>query len=174
MDPAATGQAAGVVVLTGLLAGIGSWLGGSSDFSLTVNDETYDLGDVSAIWAVLGTAAAVILALLFWAVISAVYRFVATRFLDSPEQAITWDEVARPMGFATVPALATVFSAIPVIGWLVSLVISIWGFAAEIVALSQTFRVSKWRAFGIIVVSAILLLVVIFIPLCCVLGLLAS
>ena len=41
------------------------------------------------------------------------------------------------------------------LGGLLSFIGGIWAFAATIVALSETFRVSKWRAFGIIVVSVI-------------------
>jgi hypothetical protein len=49
--------------------------------------------------------------------------------------------------------LLIILTPIPVLGFIVGSIVGLWSFAAQIVAMSETFRVSKWRSFFIILVS---------------------
>ncbi len=171
-DTSAMTQAAILIVVTGFASGLGAYYGDRSQ-SFTIDDRTYQIGrSVGA--AIVGGLVNIALALIAWVVISLVYRFVALRMLGSPETDLQWQEVARPVGFAAAPSLLSLFTPIPILGPLLSFIAGIWAFAASIVALSETFRVSKWRAFGIIVVSALAFGLVIGILGCiCVLAILA-
>jgi hypothetical protein len=146
-------QAAIVIGLTGFASGIGAF-SGNQEQSFTVDDRTYHIGG-SFLTGILAGVANVILALIFWVLISLLYRFVAVRLLSSPETEIQWQEVARPIAFGSAPSLLSLLTPIPILGPLASFIGGIWAFAAQIVALSETFRVSKWRAFAIILVSAL-------------------
>lgn len=171
-DPSAMTQAALVIAATGFASGIGAFFGDTSQ-SFTIDDRTYTLGG-SFFTGLIAGAVNIAIALVAWVVISLIYRFVAMRILNSPETGIQWQEVARPIGFASSPSMLALFAAIPVLGPILSLVGGIWAFATQIVALSETFRVTKWRAFGIIVVSAILITAVLSILGCiCVLAIVA-
>ena len=171
-DPSAMSQAALITVVAGFASGIGAFFGDANQ-TFTIDDRTYTVGD-SIFTGIIAGALNVILALVAWVVISLIYRFVAIRLLGSSEIGIQWQEVARPIGFASAPSMLGLLSPIPILGGLISLAAGIWVFATQIVALSETFRVSKWRAFGIIVVSAIAITVVVLVLGCiCVLAILA-
>lgn len=158
-DPSAMTQAAAVVGVTGLLSGI-------SQFN-EVRGETIDFGD--SVYTVpdtfLGPLAAgiavAVLAFISWVVAALIFRFVGVKLLNSPEQQIQWQEVARPLGFASAPSLLLILAPIPIIGFLVVSFLWIWSTAAQIVAMSEAFRVSKWRSFAIIIVAALVLSIVI-------------
>jgi hypothetical protein len=171
-DTSAMTQAAILIVVTGFASGLGTYYGDSNQ-SFTIDDRTYNVGrSVGA--AIIGGLVNIVIALVAWVVISLAYRFVATRMLGSSETGIQWQEVARPIAFASAPGLLSLFTPIPILGGLLSLIGGIWAFAASIVALSETFSVSKWRAFGIILVSVIFFGLIIGILGCiCVLAILA-
>jgi hypothetical protein len=171
-DTNAMTQAAIIIAVSGFAGGVGAFFSDQNQ-SLTVDDRTYNVGG-SVLTGIIAGAANIVISLIAWVFISLVYRFVALRMLGSQETSIQWQEVARPIGFASAPSMLSLLSPIPLLGALISFVAGIWAFAAQIVALSETFRVSKWRAFGIIVVSVILLSLVIGILGCiCVLAILA-
>jgi len=165
-------QAAIVIALTGFASGVGAFFGDTSQ-SFTIDDRTYTLGG-SFFTGVIAGAVNIAIAMVAWVFLSLFYRFVALRLLDAPETGMQWQEVARPIGFASAPSALALFTVIPVLGPLLSLIGGIWAFAAQIVALSETFRVSKWRAFAIILVSALIITAVLTILGCiCVLAILA-
>lgn len=152
-DPGAMMQAAGIVAVTGLLSGI-------SQFA-EVRGQTFDYGDgtytvtdsfLGPLGAGLGVA---VLAFVTWIISAVVFRFVGTRIINTPvaNENLQWQEVARPLGFASAPSLLLILTPIPVIGFIVGSIVGIWAFAAQIVAMSETFRVSKLRSFAIILVS---------------------
>lgn len=157
-DPSAMTQAAIIIVVTGFAAGIGAFFG-NFDQTFTIGDRTYTAGG-TVLYGIVAGAINIVVALIAWVVISLIYRFVALRMLGSNETGIQWQEVARPIGFGSAPSLLSLLAPIPILGPLLSFIGGIWAFAAQIVALSETFRVSKWRAFGIIVVSGIVIAVV--------------
>jgi uncharacterized membrane protein len=172
-DPSAMMQAAGIVVVTGLLSGISQFAeirGDTIDFG---DDNTYEVTNSFFGPLVSGIGVAV-LSLVVWVVSAVLFRFVATKLLSSPETSIQWQEVARPLGFASAPSLLLILTPIPILGFLVGSVVGIWTFVAQLVAMSETFRVSKWRAFFIMLVAAFALAIVISIVVCaCILAALA-
>lgn len=153
-DPSAMMQAAGLIALTGFASGLGNYYGESTQ-SFTVDDRTYEVGH-SFLGAIASGLITIILALIAWVIISLIYRFVATRMLGAVAIGMQWQEVARPIGFASAPSLLALLTPIPLLGGIAALIGTIWAFAAQIVALSETFHFSKWRAFATILVSAIL------------------
>lgn len=156
-DPSAMMQAAGIVVVTGLLSGI-SQFADIRGRSFEVDDRTYEV--TNSFFGPLAAGIAIaVLGLVFWVITAVLYRFVGTKLLGSPETGIQWQEVARPLGFASAPSLLLILTPIPVLGFIIGSILWIWTLASQIVAMSETFRVSKWRAFFIIVVSALLLAV---------------
>lgn len=163
-DPSAMLQAAGVIVATGLLSGIGQFatIRGTT---IDADDRSYTVTD-SFLVPLLGGIAIAVVGLIVWILSALLFRFVALKMLGSPETGIQWQEVARPLGFASAPTLLLILSPIPVIGFLVSSVVGIWSFAAQIVAMSEVFRVSKWRSFAIMLVAAIGLAIVLSVLLC--------
>jgi hypothetical protein len=152
-DTSAMTQAAILIGLTGFASGIGAFFS-DQEQTFTVDDRTYHIGG-SILTGVLAGIANIVVSLIFWVLVSLLYRFVATRLLNSPETEIQWQEVARPIGFATAPSLLSLLTPIPLLGPLLSFAGGIWAFAAQIVALSETFRVSKLRAFAIILVAGL-------------------
>ena len=171
-DPSAMPQAAIIVAVSGFASGLGTYLGDQNQ-SVTIDDRTYEVGGSVFIGIVAG-GLNIVVGLIGWVVLALIYRFVALRMLGSSETNITWQEVARPIGFGSAPSLFSLALVIPLLGGLASFVGGIWAFAAQIVALSETFSVSKWRAFGIIVLTALLFVAVIAVLGCiCVLAILA-
>jgi hypothetical protein len=163
-DPSAMIQAAGIIVATGLLSGIGQFAAVRGQ-TLDDGDTQFDMPD-SFLVPLLGGLGIAVAGLIFWILGAVLFRFVAVRFMGSPETNIQWQEVARPLGFASAPSLLLILTPIPVIGVLISSVVGLWGFAAQIVALSETFGVSKLRSFAIILVTALVLSLVLVIPIC--------
>ncbi|MCA9859196.1 MAG: YIP1 family protein [Thermomicrobiales bacterium] len=157
-DPSAMTQAAIVIALAGLASGAGAFFG-SNEQSFTIDDRTYTLSG-GIVTGVVAGLANVVISLIVWVFLSIVYRFVAIRMLGSSEENIQWQEVGRPIAFASAPGLLSFLTPIPILGPLASFIGGIWAFAAQIVALSETFRISKWRAFGVVVGSVIVLTVV--------------
>lgn len=168
----AMNQAAMIVAVTGFATSFGSSFR-SEMTTFTVNDSVYHIGGSSWATAIVSGVLGIVISLIGWVIGSMIYRFVAVRLLGSPESGIQWQEVARPIGFGAAPSALALLTPIPILGAIGSLVGTIWGLAAQIVALSETFRVSKLRAFGIIFVSGIVV-AIILIPLVCVLILIAA
>lgn len=124
-DSGYTGEAAIIVAITALLAGIGAALG-SAD---TVN--------------IIGT---VIGSMVGWLVWAGVTLIVGTKVFDGTA---TFGEMARVLGFASAPrALAVV----PVIGALVG---GIWMLIAGVVAVRQGLDFDTGKAIGTVIVGAI-------------------
>ncbi len=150
-DPSAMMQATGIVVVTGLLSGISQFAdvrGQSFEF----NDRTYEVTD-SFLGPLASGIVVAILALISLVVASLLFRFVGTKLLKSPETTLQWQEVARPLGFASAPSLLIILTPIPILGVVIGSIVGLWAFAAQIVAMSETFRVSKLRSFALILIS---------------------
>lgn len=171
-DPSAMSQAALVVVLAGLLSGI-SQFAEIRGQAFTVDDRVYHVPD--SLLAPLASGIAIaLLSLVFWVIGALFFRFVAVRILNSPEKDIQWQEVARPLGFASAPGLLLLLSPIPVIGVLIGSIVSLWTFISQLVAMSEVFQVSKLRAFATILIASILLGLALSLVVCvCVLAVLA-
>ena len=67
-----------------------------------------------------------------------------------------WGQLARCTGFAQTPWLLSVLSFLPFVGVLILLVAFIWSFVAMMVGVRQALDyTSTWRAFFVILISAI-------------------
>ncbi len=163
-DPSAMMQAAGIVGVTGLLSGISQFAEVRGQ-TIDVGDRSYEVTD-SFLGPLASGIGIAVLALISWVIASLLFRFVGTKLLKSPETNLQWQEVARPLGFASAPSLLLILTPIPILGFLVGSVVGLWSFASQIVAMSETFRVSKWRSFAIILVSWIGFSIVLALILC--------
>jgi hypothetical protein len=137
-DEAALPQAAGVVALAAVCAGIGSAAGGSAGLV------------VGVIGAVIG-----------WLVSAGIIWFIGVRLMEHTSD---YPELLRTIGFASSPQVLLVLAVIPVFGWGVRGVVFVWGLAAYVVAVRQALDVDTGRAvlvcvlgWGLAVVVALLL-----------------
>jgi hypothetical protein len=145
-DTNANGQAALIIVLAALAAGIGSLL-------------SRDL-----IQNALGT---VLSSVLQWVVFSFVAYYVGASLFSTGQTSVTPGQVLRTIGFAHAPKLFLVLGIIPILGWIVGLVVFFWFLAAAITALREAFEFDTGRAIatglvaliGILIVDIILLVV---------------
>jgi hypothetical protein len=127
-DTHATGQAALVVILSSLAAGIGSLVSAG----------------VSGI--VFGT----LMALIGWYIWAYMTYFIGTKFLPAPQTHVTPGELLRTIGFASSPGLLRLVGIIPGLTGLVFVVTSLWMLAAMIVAVKQALDYqSILRAIGV-------------------------
>ncbi len=132
-DPSATLQAVWVVVLVSVASGLGVLGTGGGLGGLIVG-------------VVLGVAQWA-----FWAFIT---YWVGTRFLPTPETHATWGQLARTTGFAQSPGVLKVLGFIPVIGLVIFFVVSVWQFAAMVIAVRQALDYeSTGRAIGVCLIG---------------------
>ena len=113
LAPSVWTQAAAVVVVTSVAAGVGNLGGGLTGFVL----------------GFLG-------ALLGWGLCALSAYWVATRKFGVPRTDTTWNATLRGLGFASTPRLFLAFTFLPVIGFLLGLAVHAWtlitiGFAVK-------------------------------------------
>lgn len=139
-DTGAMGQAAAVVVLSSLAAGIGSVL----------------YMDVATA-LVVGTVAA-LLGWLIWAFLTWI---IGTKLLPEKDTEADMGQLLRTIGFASAPGLLRVLGIVPGIGGLLVLACNIWMLAAMVVAVRQALDyTSTWRAVGVCVIGWVILILV--------------
>ena len=138
-DESATLQAMAVVVLVALATGVGSlFFGGLSSL----------VGGV-----IVGLAAWVI-----WAWIT---YLIGTKIFRTSDTEASWGQLARTLGFAQSPGVLKVFSVIPVIGYGVFVVVSLWQLVAMVIAIRQALDYSSTlRAAGVAAVGFVVYVVV--------------
>ena len=115
-DTTLTSQAAAVVVLAAIAAGLAT-----SD---------------TVIGGIVG-------GLVGWFFMAGTIYFIGTRLFGGTA---TWGELLRTLGFAASPKILIIFAAIPLLGWFVSVPVGIWSLAAAIVAIRQALDVSTGKA----------------------------
>ena len=141
-DSGATWQAVAVVILVSVAGGIGGILAGDTD-------------------VVKGVAFGIIRGVVTWAVWAGVAMLVGTTILKTASTHANWGQVARGTAFAQTPGLLSVLIFIPVAGPIISFVVFVWQLAAMIVSLRQTLDYeSHWRAFFVVVISLIPVLII--------------
>ncbi|WP_353110951.1 YIP1 family protein [Salinisphaera dokdonensis] len=131
-DSSATGQAALVVALAALAAGIGALgaVGGSIGFLL-----------LNAVAALLG-----------WLIWAAIIWAIGTKLLPEAQTEADIGQLLRTLGFAATPGLLRVFGIIPILGPIVWLVASVWMLATTVIAVRQALDYnSTLRAVGVCV-----------------------
>ena len=136
-DRGATIQALLVVILVAIAGGVGG---------IFVGDVDIVRGLVFG--AIRGVGAWAIWALVIW--------MIGSTILKTPETNANWGELARCTGFAQTPGLLSVLVVIPGVGWVISLLVFIWQIAAMLVGVRQALDyTSTWRAFFVVVISFI-------------------
>ena len=108
-DKGAMGQAMGVVVLSGVAAGIGS------------------VGTSGIAGILFGTIAA----LVGWYIWAYVTYFVGTKFLPEPQTKADHGELLRTIGFSSSPGILRVLGIIPFLYGIIFLITGIWMLVAK-------------------------------------------
>lgn len=140
-DTTATGQAAFVVVGSGLVAAAGNALLRGGDPSV---------GFLASIAQLIG-----------WAAYAWVAYIVGTKLIPGPRTQSTWGEVARTLGFANTPRFFLLFVAVPGLTGLVRTVVTLWVFIATLIALRSALDCGTGRALAVAVVSSLAQLAII-------------
>ena len=134
-DRGAMGQAMGVVVLSSVAAGIG----------------TFEIGGIGGVF--IGT----IVALIAWYVWAYLTYFIGTKFLPEPHTKADHGELLRTIGFSSSPGLIRALGIIPGLRPIVFTVASIWMLVAMIIAVRQALDYeSTLRAVGVCVIGWII------------------
>ena len=127
-DQAAMGQAMGVVILSGVAAGIGNFANGG----------------------LIGTVTGTIAALAGWYIWAFLTYFIGTRLLPEPQTSADHGELLRTIGFSSAPGLIRVLGIIPGLTALVFSVAGIWMLVAMVIAVRQALDYeSTWRAIAV-------------------------
>lgn len=119
-DTTATAQAAGVVGIVAIASALGGLQAGAAGF----------LGGLVA-------------AYIGWIIWSAVTYLIGDKLLGGTA---TWGELLRTLGFAQSPGVLFLLGSIPLLGWLIRFVVSIWILIAAIIAIRQALDFSTGRA----------------------------
>ena len=145
-DEKATGQAALIVIVASILAAIGA----SSDpftASLASGNNPWSFGSGSVLMVFLGIVVWSILAWLVWAF--ATY-FIGTKIFHGRA---TYGEMLRVTGFAYAPLAFMVLSAIPCIGFAISLIVTVWALAAVFVGVREGIDLDFGRTLVTVIVG---------------------
>jgi hypothetical protein len=138
-DPTAMGQAAGVIVLAAVSAGIGNlYYGGLSGI----------------VWGVIIN----LISYLAWA---AIVWVVGTKVMPDPATNADFPETFRVIAFAAAPGVLSIVTIIPLLGWLLMLVIWFWMIAAMVVAVKEVLDYSTLgKAIVVVIIGFIVNLIV--------------
>lgn len=138
-DPTSLGQAAAVVLLSSVAAGVG-YIGYSEDVAPGL---------------LLGT----VLAFLAWLIWAFLTWIIGTKFLPESGTEADMGQLLRTIGFSSAPGILRVVGSIPLVGPLVVLFASIWMLIAMVVAVRQALDyTSTWRAVGVCIVGWLILM----------------
>ena len=130
-DKSATLQAAGVVVLSSLAAGVGALSLGASNF-LT----------------------APLLSLVSWYIWAYLIYFIGAKLFPEPTTQADHGQLLRTIGFSSAPGLIRVFGLTPDLMTITFIVAAIWMLVAMVVAVRQALDYqSTWRAIGVVVIA---------------------
>lgn len=106
-----------------------------------------------------GLIAGIIAAVVGWAIFSGVAYLVGTRLLPGPQTSSSWGELLRTLGFAQTPGILAIFGFIPILGWIIGVIASIWTLIAEIVGMRQALDITTGRAIAVGIISVIVELI---------------
>jgi len=139
-DKSATLQAASVVVLSSLAAGVGAISLGASNFLM-----------------------APILSLVTWYIWAYLVYFIGVKFFPEPNTKADHGELLRTIGFSSAPGLIRVFGIIPNLMNIAFIAAAIWMLVAMVIAVRQALDYkSTWRAVGVVVTGFLIQSVVLF------------
>ena len=130
-DKSATVQAAIVVVLSSLAAGVGAISLGASNFLI-----------------------APLLSLVLWYVWAYIVYFIGAKLFPEPTTVADHGELLRTIGFSSAPGLIRVFGFTPELMSITFIGAAIWMLVAMIIAVRQALDYqSTWRAIGVVVIG---------------------
>lgn len=131
-DKHATTQALAVVVLSSVATGIG--------VSRTSNLASLTAGALAALFG--------------WLIWAGLTSFIGTKLLPEPQTESDIGELLRTTGFASAPALFHLLARLPLIGGVVSLLVSVWMLVAMVIAVRQALDYkSTGRAVGVCLIG---------------------
>lgn len=131
-DPRATKEAAWVVGVVALAAGLGS---------LT-----------NSLWAVI---VSIIAAFLYWVVFSATTYFFGTTVFGTPTTQVNVESLLRTIGYAQAPRILYLLGFIWLFGGLFVFAGWCWALVTSVIAIRETLHISTLRAVVIAIVAAI-------------------
>ncbi len=130
-DKSATLQAAGVVVLSSLAAGVGALSLGASNFLM-----------------------APLLSLVSWYVWAYLIYFIGAKLFPEPTTQADHGQLLRTIGFSSAPGLIRVFGFTPELMTITFIGAAIWMLVAMVIAVRQALDYqSTWRAIGVVVIA---------------------
>ena len=130
-DKSATFQAALVVVLSSLAAGVGALSLGASNFLM-----------------------APILSLISWYIWAYLIYFIGAKLFPEPNTKADHGELLRTIGFSSAPGLIRVFGFTPDLMSITFIGGGIWMLVAMIIAVRQALDYeSTWRAIGVVIIG---------------------
>ena len=130
-DKSATLQAALVVVLSSLAAGIGAISLGASNFIM-----------------------APILSLISWYIWAYLIYFIGTKLFPEPNTKADHGQLLRTIGFSSAPGLIRIFGFTPDLMSITFIGAGIWMLVAMVIAMRQALDYeSTWRAIGVVVIG---------------------
>ena len=130
-DKSATFQAALVVVLSSLAAGVGALSLGASNFLM-----------------------APILSLISWYVWAYLIYLIGTKLFPEPDTKADHGQLLRTIGFSSAPGLIRIFGFSPELMSITFIGGGIWMLVAMVIAVRQALDYkSTWRAIGVVVIG---------------------
>ena len=130
-DKSATLQAALVVVLSSLAAGVGALSLGASNFLM-----------------------APILSLISWYIWAYLIYLIGTKFFPEPNTKADHGQLLRTIGFSSAPGLIRVFGFTPELMSITFIGAGIWMLVAMVIAVRQALDYeSTWRAIGVVLIG---------------------
>ena len=130
-DTSATVQAALVVVLSSLAAGVGALSLGASNFLM-----------------------APLLSLVSWYIWAYLIYFIGAKLFPEPGTKSNHGELLRTIGFSSSPGLIRVFGFTPELTSVTFFISGIWMLIAMVIAVRQALDYqSTWRAVGVVVIG---------------------
>ena len=130
-DKSATFQAALVVILSSIAAGVGALTIGASNFLM-----------------------APILSLISWYIWAYLIYFIGAKLFPEPNTEADHGQLLRTIGFSSAPGLIRVFGFTPDLTSIIFIVASIWMLVAMVIAVKQALDYNSiWRAIGVVVIG---------------------
>ena len=130
-DKSATLQAALVVVLSSLAAGVGALSLGASNFLM-----------------------APILSLISWYIWAYLIYLIGTKFFPEPNTKADHGQLLRTIGFSSAPGLIRIFGFTPELMSITFIGSGIWMLIAMVIAVRQALDYeSTWRAIGVVIIG---------------------
>jgi len=139
-DKSATLQAASVVVLSSLAAGVGAISLGASNFLM-----------------------APLLSLVSWYIWAYLIYLIGAKLFPEPTTKSDHGELLRTIGFSSAPGLIRVFGIFPNLMNIAFIAAAIWMLVAMVIAVRQALDYkSTWRAVGVVVTAFLIQSIILF------------